>query len=310
MSDTKAAGVDRMKFIGYSDEKFSNEIVSYTVKINPESFERSLGATVTLGDKTPKSSGDRESGLTSETLSFDLVFDGTGVLDHYPEKGDLNKYFKAFLKAVYYHEGEDDQQTDPSGGDATGGSDSSESNTETTVTKTKKILNYVKITYCKESFYTQLSSMSIKYLLFHKDGFPLRIKASCRFSTVEGPKPEGKEEEGGGAASGSEAPPVKKDSPNKVCVNVCQTLEKTIDAARENDSVSILTCMYKMTEMTPDDSAPVDEDSDEAQAREMIEKILETAQDIQKDLKEDSKEDSKKDSKDDSKKDSKTDKKQ
>jgi hypothetical protein len=154
--------------------------------------------------------------VESETYSFDLFFDGTGVAgDAYPGT-KLVEEFKKFLQTVYCTYNEE--------------------------TKKKKI-SYVEMTYFNEVFQVELDSMTVKYLLCDSEGNPLRIKASCRFSSVDEPKPvDTKNDTPKKSKKKGQSKPVTKDIPTAQCCYPCPTYPETVETAKQNDSVSLMSC--------------------------------------------------------------------
>jgi len=224
---TPKEGMTHMSFVAYSDVSFENKIdpkgLPFKVMINPETFDRSLSVR-TASEKASRSgnSSGTDAGIEAERYSFDLVFDGTGVVtDLGGSTTALADIFKRFLNVVY---------------------------TRPVSPGTKKEANFVEMTYCGETFNCKLESMTIKYQLFHSDGNPLRIKASCKFVSVEKPAPDDKKKKT--SSSKKTVPPVTKETPNCECVCPNASYDETLSSARENDSASLMTCNYSRAEMT------------------------------------------------------------
>lgn len=227
-------GLTRMTFKGYTDNTFdvradSCDIEGYKVRINPETFDRTLN--VNRNDektaRSDNSSGD-DAGVGAETYSFDLIFDGTGVAGTVLKGKALKEEFNTFLGVVYAN------MDDPA---------------------KKKVANCVTIEYCGETFRAKLASMTIKYLLFQRDGNPLRIKATCSFTSVDKKKKDPDPEEKKPKPKITDKPAVKPDSTTKECCCPCPTYEETVSKAEENDSVSLMSCNYTREEMTPTSSS-------------------------------------------------------
>lgn len=239
-----------MSFQVYKDYTFHEEVTDYNydVKINPESFDRSISVRAIQPETVEKNGSTKfAAGAESESYSFDLLFDGTGVISSIPSAAALKKEFDQFLSVVYRK-----PESDPAG---------SQSKIGDPAKKTKPPVNFVRISYCGQHFDTQLDSLSIKYLLFNKEGNPLRIKVSCRFSSAEEPSSTDKTDSSG--ATASSAPAVSPDSQNSECVHTEDSFEKTVSSAKQNDSMSLLACCYTMEEMmplnyTPSDYTPVE----------------------------------------------------
>ena len=219
---------------GYTDETLAQRVDSfgepgYRVRINPESFDRTLRVN-TQEEKTARSdnSSGKDSGLGAETYSFDLIFDGTGVVGTALKGKALNDEFHAFLGVVYANE------DDPA---------------------KKKVANCVTIEYCGETFGAKLTSMTIKYLLFQRDGNPLRIKASCSFSSVDIKKKDPDPEENKPKQKKKDKPAPKPESTSKEYCCPCPTYEETVDTAKENDSASLMSCNYSKEETASSSSS-------------------------------------------------------
>ena len=238
-----SSGVSHMSFMAFESlEKLfegKESIGTYEVKINPETFDRSIN-TCSLTDETKEGKGKGKNELKSEgeSYSFDLVFDGTGVVGAISSAEKLQEEFNSFLTNVYRA-----QESGSSDGESKGGekSDGESSNNGNANSITTPPVNFVKIFYCGQYFNAKLDSLSIKYLLFNKDGLPLRIKASCRFSSVSpasATSASGKSSE----PEKEEAQPLKEDSPTKKNVKTEKTYKKTVKKAEENDSVSLMCC--------------------------------------------------------------------
>jgi len=228
MSDfASREGMAYMSFTAYSDVTFTKKIDSggpFNVMINPETFDTTLSVR-TASDKASRSgnSSGTDAGIEAERYSFDLMFDGTGVVTD-PGKSTqaLADIFREFLSVVYA------RPASPG---------------------TKKKANFVEMTYCGETFNCKLESMTIKYQLFHTDGNPLRIKATCKFVSVEKPGPDDKKDKT--SSKKKPVPPVTKETPNCECVCPNVSYDETLSSARENDSASLMTCNYSRAEMTP-----------------------------------------------------------
>ena len=241
-------GLKRMRFKAYRDTfEEKNRLPAggpdgFEVLMNPETFDRTLNVNKSE-EKTarPGNSSGHDAGLSAETYAFDLIFDGTGVAGPVFSGKALDQKFQEFLTVVYA--------------------------TQEDLSK-KKSPNLVKIEYCGMTFGAKLDSMSIKYLLFHRDGYPLRIKASCHFSSVEESKPEEKKGKGKTKPKKKteDTPPVKKDSSNAQCCCACPTYGETVSSAKENKSVSLMSCNYTQAEMTPN-YTPVGRDRNYTPAR-------------------------------------------
>ena len=139
------------------EEKDAISHAEYAAMINPASITRTLNVVNNKkGSRGSAHSDGQWMGLESETLNFDLIFDGTGLVD--PSRTDIDQEIDKFLKVVYI---------------------CSETNNEA---------SFVEIVYGKLNVLCKLQSMSINYQLFDREGHPVRAKLSCSFITVQKPK--------------------------------------------------------------------------------------------------------------------------
>ncbi len=218
----------------------------YKVPINPETFDRSITVSG-VSDRTAQGrpGETQEIKAEGESYSFDLMFDGTGVYGRINSAKDLKEEFRAFLNVVYRKQdsGQSDAKSPEKMGD---GKSSNDGKADSTTTPP---VNYVLIEYCGESFKAMLTSLSIKYLLFNKDGDPLRIKASCRFRSAT--PPEKQDPNSDASKPKDPPPPVENDTPNKKCIHPDKSFEKTVEKAEENNAVSLMCCCYPPEQMTP-----------------------------------------------------------
>jgi hypothetical protein len=161
-----------LKVIEYADGSRPevDEDKSYTVQVNPASY--SLNKQTNYQRQRPPGSQEstqqfQHSGPT--TLSFEITFDGTGVintqsvLDEIPVVGavaslfseeepfDVDDQIKQFEEIVYRFDGEIHQP------------------------------HKVKIFWGKLTFEGAITTISYSYTLFNPDGTPLRAKANCTF---------------------------------------------------------------------------------------------------------------------------------
>ena len=217
-----------MTFKAYLTPKFDTIVPNtpadgFKVMINPETFERTLGIK-TDKDKTARSgnSAGYDAGLETEKYTFDLYFDATGVAGEKMTGKELKDKFNTFVNVVYAHRPAPDK---------------------------KKVCNFVEFNYCGEEFRCKMESMTIHYLLFDVAGDPIRIKVSCRFSSLEEPKEEDPDEKKKQGSKKKKT--VTKKTPNCECIDPAPSYEETRVCARENDSMSMMTCSCPMSQMTP-----------------------------------------------------------
>jgi len=156
----------------------------YTVQVNPATF--SLNKQIRYQRNNPpgnQESTQRHAASGPTTLSFEIIFDGTGVitnastLDQIPAVGaiasmlsgeesfDVATQLKDFEKVVYWYDGQIHQP------------------------------NKVKIAWGDGlSFEGALTSLSYNYNLFSPDGKPLRAKANCSFVKTVSPQQQAQEQ--------------------------------------------------------------------------------------------------------------------
>ena len=139
------------------EEKDAISHAEYAAMINPASITRTLNVVNNKkGSRGSAHSDGQWMGLESETLNFDLIFDGTGLVD--PSRTDIDQEIDKFLKVVYI------------------------------CPETNNEASFVEIVYGKLNVLCKLQSMSINYQLFNREGHPVRAKLSCSFITVQKPK--------------------------------------------------------------------------------------------------------------------------
>ena len=224
-----------MSFKGYTDIDFQTLAPNtpedgFQVMINPETFERTLGVKIEK-DKTARSGNGsgNDAGLDAEKYAFDLIFDGTGVVGKRMTGEELDEQFQTFLRVVYAHRESEDN---------------------------KKVANFVEISYWGDAFRCKMESMTIRYQLFQSNGYPIRIKVNCRFTSVEKPKTEDKGKKKGKNKPGTKKP-VNKDTPNHDRISTGKSFKETKDTAQENNAPSLMTCECPMSRMPQQNYTPV-----------------------------------------------------
>ncbi|MDX2286886.1 MAG: LysM peptidoglycan-binding domain-containing protein [Bacteroidia bacterium] len=123
---------------------------TFTCQINPEriSFRRSISYAQSTPTATAGNAPQMQ-GPDNEQLSFDLIFDGTGVIEDEPV--DIEAEIRKLEQTVYQIEGEIHRPL------------------------------YVMVTWGNFGFKCQLESMNTEYTLFAADGKPLRAKVALAF---------------------------------------------------------------------------------------------------------------------------------
>ena len=157
----------------------------FTVQINPASFSLNKKINYQSNDaQGTQESTQRFTASGPSTLSFEIIFDGTGVvknasnLDQIPAVGaiasliagedtfDVAEQIQLFENVVYWYDGQIHQP------------------------------NKVKITWGDGlSFEGSLTTISYNYSLFSPDGKPLRAKANCSFVKTVSPEQQAQEQD-------------------------------------------------------------------------------------------------------------------
>lgn len=160
----------RLEILGYTTPDHKGKPAVFRAQINPESFDRVMEFSAAEQKTRHKTGRDgKETILSGETYSLDLILDGTGAID-LEGKGDISPKVEEFLQAIYYKTV--DKKTGKEG----------------------RKPRFLKLYYCNEIFTCVASSLTIKYSLFSRDGKPLRAKLTCGFASVGFPL-EGKKKE-------------------------------------------------------------------------------------------------------------------
>ena len=149
----------KMKVEAYSDPKFKKQVgAPYTVMINPEKY--SHGFQICYNDVQAQGSPGgtpQFNKIPSDTVSFELVFDGTGVVPTplpgvipWGEDGIADQ-IAAFKNLVFTYNGNIHSP------------------------------NYLKLVWGKLLFKCRLTKLDVSYTLFKPDGTPLRARANASF---------------------------------------------------------------------------------------------------------------------------------
>lgn len=150
---------NKMTFRSFDKNTFKerNAIAEYEVMMNPATISRTLASR----DEKKNARGavafdGKWTGLESENFNFDLIFDGTGIVN--PKKTDVEAEIEQFLKVVYIPDKKNITQA------------------------------FVEISYGMTTINCKMSSITIDYQLFNRAGKPIRAKISCAFKTVRLPE--------------------------------------------------------------------------------------------------------------------------
>lgn len=161
----------RFEIFGYTSQDFKGTPTVFTAQLNPESFDRIMEFTAAKQKTRHKSGQDgKETIISGEKYRLDLVLDGTGAVD-LEGKGDISTKVNEFLNAIYFKTV--DQKSHKEG----------------------RKPRFLKMYYCNEIHTCIISSLTIKYSLFSRDGKPLRAKLTCEFSSVGFPLEDDKKKE-------------------------------------------------------------------------------------------------------------------
>lgn len=142
----------------FKDCGFSSHIGDYKVLINPDKFSQSFS----IEYNKKQAQGEPNTSIKyakspPSTMTFQLVFDATGVVD--PSRTDLPTEIKNFKKLVYDYNGDIHSP------------------------------NYLKLTWGNAlTFQCRLESLKLEYKLFAPNGNPLRAMADVSFVEYQSPK--------------------------------------------------------------------------------------------------------------------------
>lgn len=136
-----------MKIIGFNQGSFSGESSEIDVQINPDSLKHTMNINYSPDNRLSALGGAiKFDQLKNSSLSFDIVFDGTGIIPL--TEGNVSNAVKKLELVVYNIVGETHEP------------------------------HYLKIIWGSFVFKGRLSLMNYEYNLFKPDGEPLRVKVS------------------------------------------------------------------------------------------------------------------------------------
>jgi len=127
---------------------------SFEVMLNPSSYSHSYSIGYNKKDAIGQLGSDTKfSGVQPEKVSFDILIDGTGVVD-VPDAAtsDVKDQVKDLADIIYKYDGSNHEP------------------------------NHVRILWGSLIFFGRLESMSVEYTLFKPGGEPLRAKIKLSFS--------------------------------------------------------------------------------------------------------------------------------
>jgi hypothetical protein len=146
--------LQKLKIIAYSDEKYTAQVGSHSVQINPESYTHNHTATYNPAPTTDTAGATiKYNSIDPETLSFTFYLDGTGVVSTL----DVSNEIKTFKQLVYQYNGSIHSP------------------------------NYLMLIWGKFSFKCRLTKLDIEYTLFDSNGAPLRAKLTPNFQQYLSP---------------------------------------------------------------------------------------------------------------------------
>jgi hypothetical protein len=160
------AGLEKLTVIAYEDKNFQGDGGARTeVLINPDKYSHSYKICYSKL-QVPGSAGasSKFNRTPADTVSFELVFDGTGIIGSkvpgiLPGKTEnVGLQIESFRKIVFKF---NPDMHSP---------------------------NYVQLSWGTLVFNCQLETLNINYTLFQPDGTPLRAKASATFIGFESPE--------------------------------------------------------------------------------------------------------------------------
>ncbi|WP_372772004.1 hypothetical protein [Mangrovibacterium sp.] len=157
------AEVAKLTIIAYSDENFQNQTGdSFAVMYNPNTFSETYGTTY-IPQRPIGGTADTQAfqGQPSNTVSFDFLFDGTGVsgvgstaVDLNPATGAVGyvqEQIDAFMNITQLYVGEEHRT------------------------------NHLELSWGTFHFYGVMERATVTYKLFHSSGAPLRATINATF---------------------------------------------------------------------------------------------------------------------------------
>lgn len=151
-------GLQKMKILAYEVGNFKTPTDEFSVYINPDKYSHSFQICYNDVQAQGAPGGSPNfNKVLSETVKFELVFDGTGVIPSalpgvLPFLGDgITKQIADFKKVVYNYEGEIHSP------------------------------RYIELVWGTLMFTCRLSTLSLTYTMFKPDGTPLRARADATF---------------------------------------------------------------------------------------------------------------------------------
>jgi hypothetical protein len=153
-----SGSLEKMTIFAYSDVNFTDQVGKISVYLNPTTYTHNFKICYNNRQAQGSNGGSPEfNRIPSETVKFELVFDGTGVVSG-PLPGvpstaadGVKDQVDAFKKLVFNYAG---NMHSP---------------------------KYLKLSWATLLFKCRLSALDINYTLFKPDGTPLRARANATF---------------------------------------------------------------------------------------------------------------------------------
>ncbi len=156
LSSISAGTLTPMTITAYTDASFSAQDSEYTVFVNPDQLTFNYKIKSTRQEVPGQGANTlKYVGVEPESLSFDIMFDTTGVIPG--STGDVYAQIKEFRKLTYDYNG------------------------------TIHRPNYLQLSWGSIIFKCVLSTLNVTYTLFSPQGVPLRAKASVTFEETMDP---------------------------------------------------------------------------------------------------------------------------
>ena len=143
----------KLKIIAYTDEKYSASAgKEFNALINPASYSHSFGINYKENESMGDSNGAQKfDKYPSESISFKIILDGTGVVPVSSTRQSVYKRVTALKDTVYTYNGTIHQP------------------------------NFVQVIWGSMLFNGRLTSLKVDYNLFRPDGMPLRANIDLNF---------------------------------------------------------------------------------------------------------------------------------
>jgi nucleoid-associated protein YgaU len=156
LSTISAGTLTPMTITSYTDASFSAMDTEYTVFINPDQLTFNYKIKSTRQEVPGQGANTLKFvGVEPESVSFDIMFDTTGVIPG--SSGDVYAQIKEFRALTYDYNG------------------------------TIHRPNYLQLSWGSIIFKCVLSTLNVTYTLFSPQGVPLRAKASVTFEETMDP---------------------------------------------------------------------------------------------------------------------------